>query len=136
MIWTGETWRIMTPVLGFYESPFMNWGLGLVVGFSIGALIFGGLLLVSDWLDKKRLDAKLAKADREDHGHYRRSTATKTRVLVREHAHALKPGTGSIRCCVNHGDHYGPCIKCEYCGDFIRPCDWDDECSARRTTHE
>ncbi len=51
----------MNPILGFYASPFLNYSLGLVVGLAIGAVVFGGLLIVSEWLGKKRLEAELAR---------------------------------------------------------------------------
>ncbi len=51
----------MTPLLGFYASPFLNYSLGLVVGFAIGAVVFGAALLAGEWLSKKRLEAELAR---------------------------------------------------------------------------
>ncbi len=100
----------MNPILGFYDSVFLNYSLGLIVGFAIGAVLFGGLLIVSDWLSAKRLEAKLTRDDGKTHG---------------------RKGIVSIACCVQHLDGFGPCIRCDYCGGYVRPSDWDEDCRAR-----
>lgn len=43
-------------------------------------------------------------------------------------------GDREVECLVAHGDQSkGGCWKCDLCGEWIRPHDWDKECPGKST---